>query len=244
MALIECPECGHKLSEKANVCPLCGGPIERKNNTSPNSQPFIKRTIPCEYNNIILTTTKSYLRKYLFVSIGYILITLGCVLFQFMLSRELYIMLQTVIFAYSSILFILFVIWEYNVCNNLFAVNTFFPYYSSDIWFAWLLPVVHFYKPYAILKFVWREIDPTNEKHSRAFHRLWWFPEVLSMLAIYACIVFEVIGLKSLVPYGLLVFNLSSMLALISRIRILYRYRKKEKQWIRAHRHTPYLTFI
>ncbi len=29
MALIECPECGKKISEKANACPNCGNPMKR-----------------------------------------------------------------------------------------------------------------------------------------------------------------------------------------------------------------------
>lgn len=129
MALIKCPECGHKLSEKANVCPECGCPVENieiENEETPfDAQIFVKGTIPYDYNNVILTTKKSYLRKYLIAAIGYISITLGCVLFHSTLSYELYILLQTIILAYSSILFILFAMWEYNICNNLFAVNTF-----------------------------------------------------------------------------------------------------------------------
>ena len=31
MALIECSECGHMVSDKAIVCPECGNPIKSKN---------------------------------------------------------------------------------------------------------------------------------------------------------------------------------------------------------------------
>jgi uncharacterized membrane protein YvbJ len=29
MALIECPECGKRISEKASACPNCGNPMRR-----------------------------------------------------------------------------------------------------------------------------------------------------------------------------------------------------------------------
>lgn len=248
MALIKCPECGHKLSEKANVCPECGCPVENieiENEETPfDAQIFVKGTIPYDYNNVILTTKKSYLRKYLIAAIGYISITLGCVLFHSTLSYELYILLQTIILAYSSILFILFAMWEYNICNNLFAVNTFFPYYSSEICLAWLLPVVHLYKPYTIFKAAWKETDKDSKEYSQTFLVLWWSLESFSILALSVCIVSGLIGLKTFTSHSLFVFNVSSVLALFFRVYILYSFREKERIWIKRHRDIPYLTFI
>ena len=31
MALIQCPECGQQMSDKANACPNCGHPIAYEN---------------------------------------------------------------------------------------------------------------------------------------------------------------------------------------------------------------------
>lgn len=33
MALIKCPECGNKVSDKANACPKCGYPNNKKETT-------------------------------------------------------------------------------------------------------------------------------------------------------------------------------------------------------------------
>jgi uncharacterized membrane protein YvbJ len=37
MALISCPECGRKVSEKAPACPQCGAPIARESTASPST---------------------------------------------------------------------------------------------------------------------------------------------------------------------------------------------------------------
>lgn len=39
MALINCSECGHEVSEKAESCPKCGNPIASQIKTSPEKQP-------------------------------------------------------------------------------------------------------------------------------------------------------------------------------------------------------------
>lgn len=36
MALIQCPECQGKISDKANICPKCGFPIKDKTNNEPS----------------------------------------------------------------------------------------------------------------------------------------------------------------------------------------------------------------
>lgn len=41
MALIECPECGNKVSDKAEYCPNCGCPIEEMINDGPSNEDYV-----------------------------------------------------------------------------------------------------------------------------------------------------------------------------------------------------------
>ena len=44
MALINCPECGKEVSDKAPTCPNCGVPIASKSNIQPGSIQTIEET--------------------------------------------------------------------------------------------------------------------------------------------------------------------------------------------------------
>lgn len=244
MALIKCPECGHELSEMAHVCPHCGCPVKNLRRMLLNPQIPIKGTIPYIYNNVILTTKKSHLSNYIIISLGYILLTLTYLFFWLVNFHERQIILQTVIFAYSSILFILFAMWEYNICNNMSLINTFFPYSPSEVYLAWLLPIVQLFKPYLILKAAWQEIEKESKNHHKIFLFSWWSLESFNILSIYVCVVIAFLELNALISYCFISFNISSIFALSFRMLLLYRYRIKEIHWIKVHKHTPYITFI
>lgn len=42
MALINCPECGKQISDKATVCPNCGYPISSASNTSSSKTSLVR----------------------------------------------------------------------------------------------------------------------------------------------------------------------------------------------------------
>lgn len=44
MALIECPDCGSEVSERAPACPKCGGPIVERRNENPTGVQTIQAT--------------------------------------------------------------------------------------------------------------------------------------------------------------------------------------------------------
>lgn len=46
MALVECPECSHSISDKAQSCPQCGFPISEKLVSAP-SEPTLPETVEC-----------------------------------------------------------------------------------------------------------------------------------------------------------------------------------------------------
>ena len=85
MALITCPECGHKVSSQAKTCPSCGHPLhalisvisEAKSNG--DSKPHI---LGNEANPItVQATAKEYKVKkiwgFVFLMIGFIITALG-----------------------------------------------------------------------------------------------------------------------------------------------------------------------
>lgn len=76
MALINCPECGKEISDKAFACPNCGCPVQSAHvNTNPEKRinpiaityGYMRRTIECTDNQIILT---SLLKKKTIISIS------------------------------------------------------------------------------------------------------------------------------------------------------------------------------
>lgn len=47
MALIECPECGEEISEKAEACPNCGVPLSPPRESSADGENFLTRNRGC-----------------------------------------------------------------------------------------------------------------------------------------------------------------------------------------------------
>lgn len=47
MALIDCPECGEEISEKAESCPHCGVPITLPQSSDGGGENFLNRNRGC-----------------------------------------------------------------------------------------------------------------------------------------------------------------------------------------------------
>lgn len=118
MALINCPECGYRMSEMAQVCPQCGCPVVKTKKSSADSKLLIKATIPSGYKNVVQTTKRDFLRKYLYAAALYVVLVLGCIGMRPLFSNELFHTMQAVITVFSLILYLVFTLWAYTVCNN------------------------------------------------------------------------------------------------------------------------------
>lgn len=56
MAMINCPECGKDISDKASSCPHCGNPLTQK----PLAKPGDKKCLSCGYVGPMKTWLSNY----------------------------------------------------------------------------------------------------------------------------------------------------------------------------------------
>ena len=65
MALINCPECGREISDKASACIHCGFPLDQESRTKPMSNDTLKKIVISnpEGFSIIYNTVVSVVRK-------------------------------------------------------------------------------------------------------------------------------------------------------------------------------------
>lgn len=73
MAMINCPECGKEISDKAESCPNCGFPLKSKNNNQYTQAPVIPtQSINKSSKNSIKQTKKSVIEFISFIAILFI----------------------------------------------------------------------------------------------------------------------------------------------------------------------------